>query len=92
MDRLEDIALTIQKNKQADERRDRKDRRNLEASVEFPFKTKEGLIIMKDRRVRPDRRLNNIAVGNDEIDEHQFEEVYQKFLAKTPYPSFKRVK
>ena len=47
---------------------------------------------MKDRRVRPDRRLNNIAVGNDEIDEHQFEEVYQKFLAKTPYPSFKRVK
>ena len=64
----------------------------MEASVEFPFKTKEGLIIMKDRRVRPDRRLNNIAVDNDEIDEQQFEKVYEKFLSKEPYPSFKRVK
>lgn len=68
--------------KKEEERRDRKDRRNMEASIDFPFKTKEGLIIMKDRRVRPDRRLNNIAVGSTELDEHQFEEIYQKFVGK----------
>jgi hypothetical protein len=65
-----------------EKRRDKKDRRNMEASIDFPFKTKEGLIIMKDRRVRPDRRLNNIAVDTAEIDEHEFEEVYQKFIGK----------
>lgn len=54
----------------------------MEAAIDFPFKTKEGLIVMKDRRVRPDRRLNNIAVSNAEIDEEQFEEVYQKFIGK----------
>lgn len=68
--------------KKEEERRDRKDRRNMEASIDFPFKTKEGLIIMKDRRVRPDRRLNNIAVRNAELDEQQFEEIYQKFVGK----------
>ena len=67
---------------QDSERRDKRDRRNLENSVDFPFKTKEGLIVMKDRRVRPDRRLNNIAVGNEDIDEEAFIETYQKFIAE----------
>ena len=65
-----------------EERREKRDRRNMEASIDFPFKTKEGLVIMKDRRVRPDRRLNNIAVDNAEIDDEEFEEVYQKFIGK----------
>ena len=80
----EDKILTKGKFKEQDsERRDeRKDRRNLENSVDFPFKTKEGLIVMKDRRVRPDRRLNNIAVDNEDIDEEAFAETYRKFIAE----------
>ena len=74
--------MTIHKDKKSSERRDKRDRRNMEASIDFPFKTKEGLIVMKDRRIRPDRRLNNIAVESSDIDEAQFEEVYQKFIGK----------
>ena len=82
-EQTEDKILTIRKsNEQDSERREKNDRRNLENSVDFPFKTKEGLIVMKDRRVRPDRRLNNIAVNNEDIDEEAFVETYRKFIAE----------
>ena len=55
-----------------DERRAGGDRRNLSKSVSFPYKTKEGLVILKDRRKTPDRRLNNISVEDSEIDEEEF--------------------
>ena len=61
-------------------RREKQDRRAMDNSADFPFKTKEGLIVMKDRRVRPDRRLNNIAVDTEEIDQEQFEETYQRYF------------
>lgn len=80
---MEGSALSMNKDKEQSkrpERREIKDRRGMDKSVDFPFKTKEGLIVMKDRRVRPDRRINNIAVDNAEIDTEQFEDVYQKFI------------
>ena len=55
-----------------DERREGGDRRNLHKSVSFPYKTKEGLVILKDRRKTPDRRLSNIEVEDSEIDEEEF--------------------
>ena len=81
----EDKALSTRKNKEqtdSSERREKQDRRSMESAIDFPFKAKSGLIVMKDRRIRPDRRLNNIAVDNEEIDEQQFEETYQKFIGK----------
>ncbi len=55
-----------------DERRAGGDRRILNKSVSFPYKTKEGLVILKDRRKTPDRRLSNIEVVDSEIDEEEF--------------------
>lgn len=66
----------MSKGKKADqenkERRAETDRRNLNKSVSFPYKTKEGLVILKDRRKTPDRRLSNICVEDSEIDEEEF--------------------
>lgn len=62
------------------ERRLRDDRRSLHRAVSFPYKTKEGLVILKDRRKAPDRRVNNISVEDAEIDEEEFIKKYQKFV------------
>ncbi|MDW3094792.1 MAG: hypothetical protein R8G33_03880 [Gammaproteobacteria bacterium] len=67
-------------NEEHQERRKREDRRSLHRAVSFPYKTKEGLVILKDRRKAPDRRLNNIAVEDTEIDEEEFIKKYQKFV------------
>lgn len=63
-----------------DERRSQEDRRSLHRAVSFPYKTKEGLVILKDRRKAPDRRVNNISVEDAEIDEEEFIKKYQKFV------------
>ena len=63
-----------------EDRRSRDDRRSLHQAVSFPYKTKEGLVILKDRRKSPDRRLNNISVEDTEIDEEEFIKRYQKFV------------
>lgn len=72
----------MSKGKKADqerkERRAEADRRNLNKSVSFPYKTKEGLVILKDRRKTPDRRLSNILVEDSEIDEQEFFEFLKK--------------
>ncbi len=71
------------KNLDDDNRRSDSDRRNLTKSVSFPYKTKEGLVILKDRRKTPDRRINNISVEENEIDEKEFLEAlrnYNKFV------------
>ena len=52
-----------------EDRRSSDDRRSLHRSVSFPYKTKEGLVILKDRRKIPDRRINNISVEDTEITE-----------------------
>lgn len=62
------------------ERRADGDRRSLHRAVSFPYKTKEGLVILKDRRKAPDRRLNNISVEDAEIDEEEFIKSYQKYV------------
>ncbi|MFK7793772.1 MAG: hypothetical protein AB8B89_00345 [Gammaproteobacteria bacterium] len=67
-------------NEEQEERRKSNDRRALHRSVDFPYKTKEGLVILKDRRKAPDRRVNNIAVEDTEIDEEEFIKKYQKFV------------
>ena len=59
-------------DQQREERRAEHDRRNLNKSVSFPYKTKEGLVILKDRRKTPDRRLSNIRVEDSDIDEKEF--------------------
>ena len=59
-------------NQERENRRDDGDRRNLTKSVSFPYKTKEGLVILKDRRKTPDRRLSNICVEESDIDEEEF--------------------
>lgn len=68
------------RNDEQEERRDKDDRRSLHRSVSFPFKTKDGLVILKDRRKVPDRRVNNISVEDTEIDEEEFIKKYQKFV------------
>ena len=65
---------------QEEDRRSSDDRRSLHRSVSFPYKTKEGLVILKDRRKIPDRRINNISVEDTEIDEEEFIKNYQKFV------------
>lgn len=67
-------------NEDREERRERDDRRSLHRAVSFPYKTKQGLVILKDRRKAPDRRLNNISVEDAEIDEEEFIKTYQKFV------------
>ena len=62
------------------ERRSKEDRRNINRSVTFPYKSKEGTVIIKDKRKTPDRRLNNIRVESTEIDEEEFLKNYQKFV------------
>ena len=62
------------------ERRASDDRRSSHSAVSFPYKTKEGLVILKDRRKTPDRRVNNISVEDTEIDEEEFIKNYQKFI------------
>ncbi len=61
-------------------RRAKDDRRSLHRAVSFPYKMKEGLVILRDRRMMPDRRLNNIEVEDTEIDEEEFIKKYQKFV------------
>ena len=63
-----------------EERRKHDDRRSLHRAVSFPYKTKVGLVILKDRRKTPDRRVNNISVEDAEIDEEEFIKKYQKFV------------
>lgn len=67
-------------NDHHEERRTKEDRRSLHRAVSFPYKTKEGLVILKDRRKTPDRRVNNISVEDTEIDEEEFIKKYQKFV------------
>ena len=67
-------------NEERDERRERNDRRSLHRAVSFPYKIKKGLVILKDRRKAPDRRVNNISVEDTEIDEEEFIKRYQKFV------------
>ena len=68
------------KDDEKENRREREDRRSLHRSVDFPYKTKQGLVILRDRRKVPDRRVNNISVEDTEIDEEEFIKRYQKFV------------
>ena len=77
---LSDSSLDDERADKQQERRKKEDRRSLHRAVSFPFKTKEGLVILKDRRKTPDRRVNNISVEDTEIDEEEFIKKYQKFV------------
>jgi hypothetical protein len=67
-------------DKERENRRERNDRRSFNRTVDFPYKIKQGLVILKDRRKAPDRRVNNISVEDTEIDEEEFIKRYQKFV------------
>jgi hypothetical protein len=73
-------VLLSDKDKKQEDRRERDDRRSHHRAVDFPYKTKQGLVILKDRRKAPDRRVNNISVEDTEIDEEEFIKRYQKFV------------
>ena len=62
------------------ERRSTEDRRNINQSVSFPYQSKNGIVIIKDRRKTPDRRLNNINVEDAEIGEEEFLKNYQRYV------------
>ena len=62
------------------ERRSTEDRRNINQSVNFPYRSKDGIVIIKDRRKTPDRRLNNINVEDAEIGEEEFLKNYQRYV------------
>ena len=62
------------------ERRSTQDRRDFLRHRTFPIKLSNGIVVAKDRRKTPDRRLNNIDAQETEIDEEEFQRYMQKFL------------
>ena len=66
------------KDQEFTERRAKTDRRNFHQSVSFPLKTAEGLVVIKDRRKTPDRRVNNISVEEAEMDDDEFSRYFEK--------------
>lgn len=62
------------------ERRSIQDRRDFLRTRAFPIRLKSGIVVAKDRRKTPDRRLNNIEALETELDEEEFQRYMQKFL------------
>lgn len=50
------------------ERRESSDRREFKASQSFPLIDSQGMLVKKDRRNMPDRRLSNIQVKEHHIE------------------------
>ena len=62
------------------ERRSTQDRRDFLRDRTFPIKLSNGIVVARDRRKTPDRRLNNIDAQETELDEEEFQRYMQKFL------------
>ena len=61
-------------------RRSNRDRRKEEYYVDFPVKTLEGYVVHKDRRFKPERRLRNIRVSENILNEAEFRKIFKKAL------------
>jgi len=61
-----------------DDRRDKTDRRNISGKIDFPLKTKGGVVVTRDRRKSPDRRLSNISVEITDLDEDEFNQFFDQ--------------
>jgi len=53
-----------------------KDRRSFGGKTSFPLKTKGGCMIENDRRCTPDRRLGNIHLELDYVEDHELPEYF----------------
>ena len=62
-----------------EDRRTENDRRDFKSSLENSIDDTDGLIINKDRRKMPERRLNNIQVEETEIVEDEFLEYMESY-------------
>lgn len=62
-----------------DERRTRNDRRDFNSALSDSSKELDELVIKKDRRKMPERRINNISVEETEIVEEEFLEYLQNY-------------
>ncbi len=62
-----------------DERRTTSDRRDFISTLSDSSKELGELVIKKDRRKMPERRLNNISVEETEIVEEEFLEYLQNY-------------
>lgn len=60
-------GLDSQDTKDADRRDVTKDRRSFGPATDFPFIDAKKKLIQKDRRSRPERRINNIVVVETSI-------------------------
>ena len=65
-------------NSGQEDRRSREDRRKINRAIKFPLRTLEGLVVLKDRRKTPDRRVNNISVEESDIDEDEFLKMFDQ--------------
>ncbi len=61
------------------ERRDKNDRRDFKSSLSNSSNDTDELVINRDRRKMPERRLNNIQVEETEIVEDEFFEYMESY-------------
>ena len=66
-------------NQNLEERRAKNDRREFISALSDASKELGELVITKDRRKMPERRLNNISVEETEIVEEEFLEYLQSY-------------
>ena len=60
------------------ERRENVDRRNNEAPIKFPIITTQGVCLRRDRRHAPERRISNIQVEEQNMEDSAFELIFHK--------------
>ena len=66
-------------DQELDERRASNDRRDFKSALSDPTIAINDLVICKDRRKMPERRLNNISVEETEIVEEEFLEYLNNY-------------
>ena len=61
------------------ERRNKSDRRTTLEATRFPVYTASGTWVRLDRRNTPERRVGSIDVGEDQLMEDEFMELFKDF-------------
>ena len=73
----------LEQDQDLDERRAKRDRREFVSALNDSTKELGEIVIQKDRRKMPERRLNNISVEETEIVEEEFLEYLQHYQNKS---------
>ena len=71
-------SKSISKREHHYKARSDQDRRSYRRSPRFPVKTFEGYVVHKDRRFKPERRLENIRVSETVISEADFTRIFEE--------------